>query len=144
MYHRNKSAFFLVLVLTVCAFLSGCEMKKTHTDELGGIAGNMTDTEPEYLTQWPENAFTEKITKPQSGTIDYVLDDSDSGRYAVFIKDISAEECSRYVETLKDAGYSEIHSAGNTVSVGTMLERDDAYLSVSYSEGLLGVLITLK
>ena len=58
----------------------------------------------------------------QNGTVDYVLDYTDSGRYAVFIKDISSEESDQYVKELKENGYSEIHSDTNDVSVGTMLE----------------------
>ena len=80
----------------------------------------------------------------QNGTVDYVLDYTDSGRYAVFIKDISSEESDQYVKELKENGYSVIHSDANDVSVGTMLESEDAYLSISYSEGILEILVTLK
>lgn len=138
MKDHKRGAAVLLIVWIVCALLSGCSPKRDVP------AWNAVDAEPEYLTQWPENAFTEKITKPQSGTVDYVLDGSDSGRYAIFIKGISAEACGRYIESLKDMGYAEIHAAGNTVSVGTMLEREDAYVSVSYAEGLLGVQIIQK
>lgn len=132
MRYRKRGAACLLIVLLACALFSGCSPRTGHA------------AEPEYLTQWPDNVFTEKVAEPQSGTIDYVLDDSDSGRYALFIKDISAEACSEYIDALKDIGYAEMHAAGNAVSVGTMLERDDAYLSVSYAEGILGILITLK
>ena len=84
------------------------------------------------------------IMELQNGTVDYVLDYTDSGRYAVFIKDISSEESDQYVKELKENGYSEIHSDANDVSVGTMLESEDAYLSISYSEGILGILITIR
>lgn len=84
------------------------------------------------------------MTEPQSGTIDYVLDSSASGRYALFLKDISAKEGERYIQALKDMGYTEIRSASNQVSIGTLLDRADASLSVSCAEGVLGVLITLK
>ena len=144
MDHQKRGAAFLLIVLIACALFSGCSPKKEHTDARGSIAWDLTDAVPEYLTQWPENAFTEKVTEPQSGTISYVQDHSASGRYALFIKDISAEECGKYIEELKAIGYTEIHAAANKVSIGTMLERDDAYLSIAYSEGLLGVLITLK
>ena len=73
-----------------------------------------------------------------------MLDYTDSGRYAIFIKDISSKESEQYVQELKDSGYSEMDSAANDVSVGTMLEKGDAYLSVSYSDGVLGVLITIR
>ena len=78
------------------------------------------------------------------GEVDYVLDHTDSRHYAVFFKNISSEESERYVSQLKKNGYSEMNSAENTVSVGTVLEGEKAYLSVSYSDGVLGVLIALR
>ena len=100
--------------------------------------------EPEYLTEWPDNAFTEKISQPESGTIAYVLDYTETGRYAIFIKDISPEESDRYVKAVKDNGYFEIHSAANNVSLGTILKREDTYLSISHTDGVLGIVIFLK
>ena len=80
----------------------------------------------------------------KNGAVDYALDDTASGRYAIFIKDISSKESEQYVKELKDSGYAELHAGVNAVSLGTMLEGEDAYLSVSYAEGVLGVVITLK
>lgn len=138
-YHR-----FLLTVLLVCLLITGCSAKKSAADGLSNSTWDVANVEPEYLTQWPDNAYTEKIVQPKSGTVNYVLDYSDSGRYAIFIKDISSEESAEYVKELKCNGYSEIDSAANDVSVGTMLESSDAYLSVSYSDGVLGVVITLR
>ena len=144
MWNKERLALLFLAVLLVCSIFTGCSAKKNHTDELSNSTWNIADAEPEYLTQWPDNAFTEKIVQPQSGSVDYVLDYTDSGRYAIFIKDISSKESEQYVQELKDSGYSEINSAANDVSVGTMLEKGDAYLSVSYSDGVLGVFITLR
>ena len=144
MSSRKKLTLLLLTVLLVCSLFTGCSEKKDYAGEIGNTTWDLSGAEPEYLTEWPDNAFTEKIVQPQNGRIDYVLDYADSGRYAIFIKDISSEESDQYVKELKDAGYSEIRSAANNVSVGTMLESSDAYLSVSYSDGQLGVLITLR
>ena len=138
MSHQKILAILLVAVL-VCAALAGCAAKGAPA-----AAWDAAGVEPEYLTQLPDNAFTEKIVPPQVGALDYVLDHSDSGRYAVFFKDSSSEDSAAYVDALKSIGYTELQSAANDVSTGTMLERDDAYLSVSYSDGVLGVLITLR
>lgn len=133
-----------IFVILAYFLFAGCSVKGNPTVESSNAAWDMTGAETEYLTQWPENAFTEKITQPQNGTVDYVLDYTDSGRYAIFIQDISSEESDQYVKELKDNGYAEIHSDANDVSVGIMLENEDAYLSISYSDGILGILITLK
>ena len=140
----KKLGALILAALLVCVIFTGCSAKNDQIVGLDDKTWDLTGAEPEHLTEWPENPFTEKIAKPQSGTVDYVLDYSDSGRYAIFVKDISTEESDKYVEELKAAGYSEMHSDGNSASVGMMLERDDAYLSVSYSEGVLGVMIVLK
>ena len=144
MSNRRKCTQLLLPVLLVCLLFTACSAKKNAVDGLSNSTWDVANVEPEYLTQWPDNAYTEKIVQPKSGTVNYVLDYSDSGRYAIFIRDISSEESEEYVKELKGNGYSEIDSAANDVSVGTMLESDDAYLSVSYSDGVLGVVITLR
>ena len=137
MSHRKILAILLAAVL-VCAMLAGCAAKGAPA------AWDASGAQPEYLTQLPDNEFTEKLVPPQGGTLEYVLDYGDSGRYAVFFQDISSEESAACVDALKAAGYAESQSAANDASTGTMLEREDAYLSISYADGVLGVLITLR
>ena len=48
------------------------------------------------------------------------------------------------MQALRDAGYTELQSAESSVSAGTILARDDAYLSVSYADDTLGIVITLQ
>ena len=73
--------------------------------------------------------------------MEYINDWSSEGRFGVWLKDISRDESNQYVEQLKEAGYQEISQAENSVSVGTMLWKDDIYLSIAYSDGSLGILI---
>ena len=107
-----------------------------------GAAWDLADAQPVYVTEWPENAFTSHILKPQNGEIDHIYDYRDSGRYAVCMKEISMEQSEAYVEALKEQGYSDIISDENAVSVGTMLKKGDVSLSISYSGTILAVLIT--
>ena len=137
MRHRKILAILLAAVL-VCAMLAGCAAKGAPA------AWDASGAQPEYLTQLPDNEFTAKIVPPQGGTLEYVLDYGDSGRYAVFFKGSSSEDSAAYVDALKSIGYTESLSAANEVSTGTVLEREDAYLSISYADGVLGVLITLR
>ena len=140
-----KKSFTLLLAgLLICLLLAGCAANTASAEALGALSWDAAAAEPAYLTQWPDNAFTQKIPQPQSGTVDYVLDHSASGRYAIFCKDISAAESAQYVQALRDAGYAELQSAESSISTGTILERDDAYLSVSYANGTLGIVITLR
>lgn len=144
MHYRKIFAPAVLSALLVCLFLSGCSIPEERRDALDNIEWDATSVEPEYLTEWPDNAFTEKISQPESGTIAYVLDYTETGRYTIFIKDISPEESDRYVKALKDNGYFEIHSAANNVSLGTIPKREDTYLNILHSDGVLGIVIFLK
>ena len=143
MSRRTISAPLFLSALLIFSLFAGCSAKNENAEE-PFAAWDMSDVKPQYVTEWPENEFTEKIVRPQSGDVDYVLDYTDSRRYAVFFNNISSEQSERYLRELKKNGYSEMNSAEDTVSVGTILESEKAYLSVSYSDGILGVLITLR
>lgn len=144
MHCRRKFASLFLSGLLVFSLLAGCSAKNSPAENFSDSSWDTASAEPEYLGEWPDNKFTEKIPLPQSGTLDYVLDYTDSGRYAIFIKDISSTESDQYISELKNAGYSKVHSDESKVSVGIALTRSDAYLSVSYSENELGILITLQ
>ncbi|HIZ56069.1 MAG TPA: hypothetical protein H9671_07690, partial [Firmicutes bacterium] len=101
------------------------------------------DAQPVYVTEWPDNEYTTQIVKPEYGEMDYIVDYSASGRYAVNLKNISEEESAAYVEELKESGYSEIFSEGNDASVGTMLKKDDVTLSIAYSGTDFGLIIMM-
>ena len=60
------------------------------------------------------------------------------------MKELSKEESADYIEELKEQGYSEVASKGNDVSVGTILQKNNVYLSISYSDAILGILITIE
>lgn len=104
----------------------------------------LTDAVPVHVTAWPENEYTSQIVKPEWGEMDYIYDLSDSGRYALFLKEISEEESRAYIEQLKEAGFSEAVSAGNAISVGTILKKGDVLLSIAYSDGILAMTITME
>lgn len=94
-------------------------------------------------SQWPENAFTDQIPRPQVGTVDYILDAFEDGRYVVSLTDISWEVAHDYLEDLQAAGYVLLESAENDVSGGSLLQRENVLLNVSYSHMGLGILITI-
>lgn len=130
----------LVYALTLLAGCSNNEAPNISKD----LTWDLSNAEPVYVTQWPENEFTSQILKPENGEIDYIYDYSDSGRYAVFIKDMSEETSAAYIEELKEQGYSEIASKGSDVSVGTIMQKDNVILSISYSGEIFGMLITIE
>lgn len=103
-----------------------------------------TESSAVYLTDYPENEYTAQIPKPANGTIDYVIDDSINGRYAVFLKDITMEQSESYISELVNAGYRQMTGTKTDVAVGQMFSNNDVMLSVAYSEGVLGIQIIME
>ncbi len=131
--------FIFLFACTVC---TGCSENVVLENE-SHTAWNAADAQPVYVTEWPDNEYTTQIVKPEYGEMDYIVDYSASGRYAVNLKNISEEESAAYVEELKESGYSEIFSEGNDASVGTMLKKDDVTLSIAYSGTDFGLIIMM-
>ena len=131
----------LLSALSLCALiaLTGCAPK---SDPSAQYASWLTGAEPIYVSEWPDNALTAGLPRPESGEIDYIYDLSDSGHYAIYYKDISIEQGKAYVQALKESGWTEIASGDGGVSVGELLHKGDTVLSVALSEGILGLLIT--
>lgn len=137
-----KRALYYILCVTVLLLLAGCQGNTAPAD--GSDGSWLLEAEPEYVSEWPENEFTECIPEPEHGELDYICDYSESGRYQVVIKEIEMSESEEYVDTLLSMGYAELVSDGNNVSVGRMLQRDNVTLSVSYSDDVLGIIITIS
>ena len=102
----------------------------------------MLTAEPEYVEQWPENDLTALIPQPREGTVDYVRDYLDYGRFEIVWKDISREGASDYLADLEAAGYREAAAAEEDASLGILLEKDGVTLSLSASGTIMALLIT--
>lgn len=139
----KRFTFILTATLLFLCVLAGCS-NQNKSEGNTQTTWDLTDAEPVYVTEWPENEYTSQIVKPEYGEMDYIFDFSDSGRYALFLKEISEEESKEYIEQLKEAGFSETFSEGNQVSVGTILEKDDVFLSIAFSDGILAMTITME
>lgn len=129
----------LLPLLCAALMLTGCASK---SDPSAQYASWLTGAEPVSVSEWPDNALTAGLPRPESGEIDYIYDLSDSGHYAIYYKDISIEQGKAYVQALKESGWTEIASGDGGVSVGELLQKGDTILSAALSEGILGLLIT--
>ncbi|MBR1757491.1 MAG: hypothetical protein IJ744_02025 [Lachnospiraceae bacterium] len=130
------SLFFILIAVSGCSHISS-PASPVDVDWV-------TAAEPEYVTEWPDNRFTRYIPKPEAGTVNYIRDYSEYGRYEIVVNDISQSDFDSYIEILKSTGYSDVAQKANKVSVGIMLENDDVYLSIAYSEPGFNILITEK
>jgi len=134
-----KTVLVLCTMLMIVIF-SACSAGN-EADSAQGNTWNLADEEPVYVSEFPENSITELVPEPNKGTIDYIIDCSDEGRFAFALKDISESESEEYVAELKDTGYTEIAEKGSSVSTRTLLQKDDVTVSVAYSEADLIVAI---
>lgn len=139
---HNSYKFIALIMMFTLALLAGCSHNST-SGKSNETSWNIADAEPVYVTEWPENNFTAQIVKPDNGEMDYIRDFSDDSRYEIVLKNISTDESAAYIEELKNQGYSEIASEGNNVSVGTMLQKDNATLSIAYSGTVFNILIAV-
>ena len=105
---------------------------------------NPSDVKCIYTSVWPDNEYTRLICEPESGTIEYILDGSNAGYYAIFYNNISEEEIQKYIDQLKTLGYAEEASASESVSTGVLLRKDETWISIAYSEGGFGIRISVE
>ncbi len=137
---KSKLSILLLLCFFTLMLMTGCGLPK---NEVNKSNTNLEERIVE-IAEWPENRFTDNIIKPSFGIADYVIDDSDNGKYAVFYSDISMEEAGKYIEGLKDLGYHSVLDKKEDVAIGVVLKKDNVILSISASEGGLGIYISIE
>ena len=133
----GKRLWICLMALLLC--LAGCA---GETDTSSGEGSWVLTAEPEYVDQWPENDLTALIPQPLEGTVDYVRDYLDYGRFEIVWKDISRQGAKDYLADLEAAGYQEAAAAEEDASLGVLLEKDGVTLSLSASGTSMGLLIT--
>lgn len=136
MMHNTK--WLPVLLLFILLTVAGC----TAAGDTAELPQTTVAT-PVFVSEWPENIYTGKIPQPQNATPDYIIDDSQNGRYSVFVKDLDPSAYTAYIETLRAQGYNEVASAENDVSSGLMLSGNGATLHIAYSGSNMGITITM-
>lgn len=137
---KRKLCILLLLCNFMAVLLTGCGSLNNEAEEMNAnLEAKIVD-----ITKWPQNSFTDVIVEPASGTADYVIDDCDNGRYAVFYSEISMEKIEEYIERLKDLGYHNVTDKKEDIAIGVVLERDNVILSISASEGILGIYISIE
>ncbi|MBU5625979.1 hypothetical protein KQI82_03370 [Oscillibacter sp. MSJ-2] len=116
---------------------------------LGGCAGPDSSSGPssspgmemEAIDQWPDNAYTELLPEPETGTPDYVIEGD--GTFAVFWKDITREQGEEYLGALEDSGFNQAAGESEEESAAFLMQKDGASVAVSICEGTLGLAICL-
>lgn len=131
---------FLIISSSIILFsLAGCS---------DSYQNNLRPTMPyssEYLEilDWNDYTFTENIPQPSEGEISSVcvIHSEEGKKYNIIIENINREKSDEYIFKLKSDGYKIVESSSNNVSAGIVMRKDKNYLSISYSDGILGMLI---
>ena len=139
----KKTALVAAMLLVLA---SGCgAVNAGNTPKAGDAAGESSSVAEipwEELSHWPENDYTNQLPKPQAGDPDYALGSPESGYYAVFLSGLTLEEGKEYLDLLREAGFTEVQSQSNQTAGGWLMEKDSLWVSVSCSQGVLGICIT--
>jgi hypothetical protein len=144
----RKTALLAALLLFLapgCGAGTGDTGNTANMGDTAAAAGESSSAAEipwEELSDWPENDYTSQLPKPQAGEPDYALGSPESGYYAVFLSGLTREEGEDYLDLLREAGFTEVESQANQVSGGWLLEKDSLWVSVSCSQGVLGICIT--
>lgn len=128
---------FFILVLTLVISLCSCKPAVNEVVEHSHSASGVYD----FTSEWPENEFTNHIPKPSRGTVWYTYSFNNKEAFSVYLSEISMGESDAYVDELKSEGYALIAEESNDVSAGINMFKDDVYLSIAYSNGVLGIMI---
>lgn len=136
---RDAVSVVLICILILFAGCTGQDSSETAEDWLL--------SEPEYVSEWPENEFTRQIAKPEHGEVSWVMDvpaSDDFTRYGIAVTGITRAESEAYIEELNAQGYARLASEGNETSVGTMLKKEGVVLSIAYSGDGMVILISME
>lgn len=134
---RNNFIFVFVVLLAFCLIGCGTNMSESDTEDVNAAIR-------EEISEWPDNEYTKAILKPDVGEMDYTLSDENAGYYAVFLKNVTMEDSKQYIQLLKENGFESVSSDSNSVAIGEILKKGTTGLSVSASENVLALYITLN
>ena len=138
---KKSIVLLLTAVLTVSLFLlPACSGGNGEPDEAESA---VTADTIEAVDEWPDNEYTRLIPQPPHGEAYQVIYNADARRYAVSLQGITREQVKDYIRSLEKEGYAQVATGENEVSGGTMLRRDDVYLSIAYSGEGTGIAILL-
>jgi len=134
---RNNFIFVFVVLLAFCLIGCGTNTSESDTEDVNAAIR-------EEISEWPDNEYTKAILKPDVGEMDYTLSDENAGYYAVFLKNVTMEDSKQYIQLLKENGFESVSSDSNSVAIGEILKKGTTGLSVSASENVLALYITLN
>lgn len=134
---RNNFIFVFVVLLAFCLIGCGTNTSESDTEDVNAAIR-------EEISEWPDNEYTKAILKPDVGEMDYTLSDENAGYYAVFLKNVTMEDSKQYIQLLKENGFESVNSDSNSVAIGEILKKGTTGLSVSASENVLALYITLN
>ena len=143
-----KKAYGIFLVVVLIVIVTACGNSSVSD---GDAANNSENSLPENFVvldagEWPQNEYTANIPQPDSGKFLRGWIDPDKEYCYLELSDITQDESEQYVQTLKEAGFTEVEKVAEEInddyiSVGTLLSCEETSVSVSYIDDLFGMYI---
>ncbi|MBQ3046316.1 MAG: hypothetical protein IJD49_10230 [Clostridia bacterium] len=129
------------IILTVCILLFAVSCSTAKQGDCFDLTSESNSGEYNFISEWPDNEFTHYVPKPEYGKVWYTYSFNNREAFSISLEQISEEESNLYIEKLKSFGYVIFGKASNDVSTGINMVKDNIYLSIAYSDGVLGMMI---
>ncbi len=106
----NKRGFRCLagLFAAVLLIFGGCAKP-----EYGVVADPSSSTvssapQIKYTEEWPHNSFTAQIPKPETGTVQWVLEDPQNRGFSIALMQATRSGVERYLQELESAGFRTV------------------------------------
>lgn|GEM_PF-4669356 len=106
-------------------------------------APSSSTVQPLTVTELPDNIYTQQITEPEAGKINFIIDNSRNGYYTVNWKNINQQQSMEYIERLKELGYKEVSITSNETLISATLTKDNVILNIAYTDNTVGIVIKI-
>lgn len=147
---KKTCGIFLVFVFIVLMPACG----NSSVPDNGNIEGNLESSFNENLIlldsgEWPQNEYTVHVQQPDSGEFLRGCIDPDKEFCFLELSGMTQAEAERYVNTLKEAGFSELEEVSEEIyddyiSVGTLLTYNNTAISIAYTNDLFCMYIKIN
>lgn len=130
---KKLSATVLLFCLTMA--LAACQSQ-------GGVVSSPRPVQQE-MDEWPQNEYTAAVPEPEYGVPFSAVSDQKGG-YTVSLTGATREQGERYVQQLKQDGFTVIEQNSENAATGVLLEKEDVSVSVAVSDTGFSIYIALE
>lgn len=145
-----KKILAVLMSVAILLSLAACGVKKPADLPIKDAATQIpASVKLNQTEEWPENQYTDQLPKP-TGKVLWSMIDSNQNTCGITIQGISEDGIDDYMEDLENAGFLKIKKmekpliAGGYVSLGTLFSDETRTLSLSYTDPVLMITISMS